>query len=113
MVTLNLIKEIVAKAGSKAELIVKLRELSGKVFQFKLEGEVPFYVVIKDDGTLFLHEGEYGTPTATLLARDDIMAAIIQGRMSGVQAFFRGLLKIQGDVMAIRKFADIMRSTRE
>lgn len=113
MATLNLMKEIVSKASSRPNIVAKLKELSGKVFQFKLEGEAPFYVVVKDDGTLDLYEGEHGSPTATLLARDEVMEAIIQGRMSGVQAFFRGLLKIQGDIMAVRKFADIMRSVRE
>lgn len=113
IVSLSLVKEVINKANTKPEVVSKLKSLSGSVFQLRLEGERPFYIEVRTDGTLALFEGEHESPTAVVSARDEVMAAIIQGRMSGYHAFFRGLLKIHGNVAAVQKFADIMRSAKE
>ncbi|MEM0044005.1 MAG: SCP2 sterol-binding domain-containing protein [Sulfolobales archaeon] len=111
MASLDLMREVVARVNSSPQIVAELKG-SPRVFQFKLEGEKPFYVEIKADGTMELHEGEHRNPTSTLMARDDVMADIIQGKRDGVQAFFQGLLKISGDVMAVQKLAGILSRAR-
>ncbi|MEZ0289877.1 MAG: SCP2 sterol-binding domain-containing protein [Sulfolobales archaeon] len=111
MVSFDLMRETVNRANANPQLVAELKG-SPRVFQFKLEGEKPFYVEIKPDGTLAINEGEHRSPTATLIARDDVMADIIQGRLDGVQAFFRGMLKISGDVMAVQRLSTILSRLR-
>ena len=112
MVSLDLMKNIVEQANKNLSLKNELKG-SPRIFQFKLEGEKPFYVAIKEDGSLELIEGEHSTPTATLSAKDEVMKDIIEGRLDGVQAFFRGQLKISGDVFAVQKLNTILSRLRK
>lgn len=112
MGSLALVREIINRANVNPRVVSRLKGFSG-IFQFKLEGEKPFYVEIKADGTMVLHEGKHENPTAIISARDDVMMNIIQGKMDGYQAFFSGLLRVYGDLTAVQKFVEIVRSVRE
>lgn len=111
MVSLDLMKRIVEQVNNNPGLVSELKG-SPRVFQFRLEGEKPFYIEIRQDGTMALYEGEHRSPTATLTARDEVMRDIIEGRLDGVQAFFRGQLKITGDVFAVQKLNTILSRLR-
>lgn len=76
------------------------------VFQYELEGDDHFYVVIKD-GSCTLGTGEHDEPSATLTMDDETFTGILSGETDGMQAFMAGSLQVGGDMMLATRLTDL------
>lgn len=101
-----------------AEMVNGSDELKGlfrgmsAVYQYRLSGEDPFYVEIRDDGSIAVSDGEHSSPTATIESSSEVMEKIIRGELDGVAAYFRGQLKIHGDLMSVQRLANVLSRVR-
>jgi len=70
------------------------------VFQFSISGPGggDWFVVVKDQ-TCTVQEGVHERPTTTLKMADTDFLALVEGKLSAMQAFSTGRLKIEGDLM--------------
>jgi putative sterol carrier protein len=70
------------------------------VFQFSISGPGggDWFVVVKDQ-TCTVQEGVHPSPTTTLKMADGDFLALVEGKLSAMQAFSTGRLKIEGDLM--------------
>ncbi|HEY77149.1 MAG TPA: short-chain dehydrogenase, partial [Thermoflexia bacterium] len=70
------------------------------VFQFSISGPGggDWFVVVKDQ-TCTVEEGVHPSPTTTLKMADGDFLALVEGKLSAMQAFSTGKLKIEGDLM--------------
>jgi putative sterol carrier protein len=100
-----------------AEIVNNDPKLKGQIrgpmyFQFEIEGEPPFYMEITSEGIVRIVEGKYGSPTAVLSAKDDVMVKIIKGELDPVRAYLRGELKIRGDILASQRISMLLSQLR-
>jgi NAD(P)-dependent dehydrogenase (short-subunit alcohol dehydrogenase family)/acyl dehydratase/putative sterol carrier protein len=70
------------------------------VFQFNISGGSggDWHCIIKD-GTCAVESGSYEKPTCTLKIADKDFLDMMSGKLSGMQAYTSGKLKIEGDIM--------------
>jgi len=70
------------------------------VFQFNVEGPGggDWYVTVKE-GTCTVVSGVFATPTCTLKLADADFLDLMSGKLSGMQAYMKGKLKVSGDLM--------------
>ncbi|MCI4434747.1 MAG: SCP2 sterol-binding domain-containing protein [Thermoplasmata archaeon] len=83
-----------------------------KVFQFKNDLGESYYLQFKDDGSAELIMGEHASPTVVLTAKEEDLAAIIDGSMDGTKAFFMGKLKIKGDPFLAQKLVNVVKKLK-
>jgi putative sterol carrier protein len=69
-----------------------------KVFQFKVSDGEPFYVEFKNDKATVV-KGEHQSPIATLIVKKEDLVKILRGELDANQAFFKGVLKISGNIL--------------
>ena len=69
-----------------------------KIFQFKVSDGEPFYIEFKDDRARVV-KGEHQSPIATLILKKDDLVKILRGELDANQAFFKGILKISGNIL--------------
>ena len=76
------------------------------VFQFDIEDDSPYYLVIKD-GTCELKEGKHDDPSVTLIMNTETLQGIVSGETDGMQAFMAGQLRAEGDMMLATKLGEL------
>jgi len=54
--------------------------------------------VVKD-GTCEVAEGVHGSPTTTILMKEEDFLALMEGKLNAMAAYTSGKLKIEGDLM--------------
>jgi putative sterol carrier protein len=69
-----------------------------KVFQFKVSDGEPFYIEFKNDKAAVV-KGEHQSPIATLIVKKEDLVKILHGELDANQAFFKGVLKISGNIL--------------
>jgi|YelNatPaOPRAMG01_1025707.scaffolds.fasta_scaffold16104_2 putative sterol carrier protein len=69
-----------------------------KVFQFKVSDGEPFYIEFKNDKAAVV-KGEHQSPIATLIVKKEDLVKILRGELDANQAFFKGVLKISGNIL--------------
>lgn len=82
-----------------------------KIFQFKVSDGEPFYIEFKNDKAIVV-KGEHQSPTATLILKKEDLVKILRGELDANQAFFKGILKISGNIMEtlnLKKVLDTLR----
>jgi len=70
------------------------------VFQFNIDGPGGgnWYVTVKD-GACEVVSGTSEKPTCTLMLAESNFANLMSGKLSGMQAYMTGKLKVSGDIM--------------
>ncbi len=110
MGSFDIISELVEKAKSSENVG---KELAGfnKKFQIKPSDASPFYVEIQD-GAINLNQGETDSPSATVMATDQMLVEIFTGKTDAVKAFMGGQLKVSGDIFSAQKLTSIVSKVR-
>ncbi|MFX1536688.1 MAG: SCP2 sterol-binding domain-containing protein [Promethearchaeota archaeon] len=83
-----------------------------KIAAYELEGEEPFYVEHKADGSCEFHEGKPEKASFTFIAPSDLWVKILKGEEDAQKAFFAKKYKITGDVMATMKLNTVLKKAR-
>lgn len=86
-----------AAKGVKATILF---ELSG-------DGGGTYHVTF-DDGTMKVAEGSAEAPTTTIKMPANEYIKMVNGQLSGMMAFARGLLKVSGNVVFAQKMQNII-----
>lgn len=76
------------------------------VFQFNIEDDDNYHLVIKD-GSCELVEGEHDDPSVTLIMNSETLQGIVSGETDGMQAFMAGQLRAEGDMMLATKLGEL------
>jgi len=97
------VKEIVATLSSRFNPAVAGNMQA--VFQFSIDNE-HYYMTISS-GSCTITEGEHDDPTVTLTMSIDTLQELVDGSISGMQAFMMGKLKTQGDMMLATKLGPL------
>ncbi|MGC8662954.1 MAG: SCP2 sterol-binding domain-containing protein [Thermoplasmata archaeon] len=111
MKSFDVLNEYVNKLNANSAVKSELKGTTS-VFQFKNDLGDSFYLSFKEDGSAVLSQGEHGSPTVVLTAKEEDLQAIIDGKLDGVQAFFSGKLKIKGDPFLAQKLVNIIKKLK-
>lgn len=78
------------------------------VCQFNISGESggSWYIVVKG-GACRVHEGQAEHPNVTLTMPVETWLGMVNKKVSGMQAFMTGKLKVNGDIMLAQKIPDL------
>ncbi|QHS22706.1 SCP2 sterol-binding domain-containing protein [Virgibacillus sp. MSP4-1] len=79
------------------------------VYQFDLEGEEPYQLVLRGDDS-YAKQGTDEEADCTLKMNTDDFKALSEGNLNGTQAFMSGRLKIKGNMGLALKLQDILSS---
>lgn len=83
-----------------------------KVFQLEPTNSSPYYVDLTADSVQIV-EGKHPTPTATIIADDQVLEDVFSGKMDGIKAFMTGKLKIKGDAFSVQKLSSAINKARK
>lgn len=104
----DILKESLEKNLDKIASVIKGWS---KTFQFKVTDGEPFYIEFKEDKALVV-KGEHQSPIATLIIKKEDLMRILRGELDANQAFFKGVLKITGNIIEtlnLKKVLDYLR----
>lgn len=107
----NVLKENLEKNLEKITPVIKGWS---KTFQFKVTDGEPFYIEFKEDKAAVV-KGEHPSPTATLIIRKEDLMKILRGELDANQAFFKGILKISGNIIEtlnLKKVLDVFKEIK-
>lgn len=84
------------------------------VIQYDITGEErgKYYIEVKDQ-KCSLHEGEAEDPSLAITVSKDDWIAIIEGRLSGQEAFMTGRMKVEGNMNDLFRMATAFRTNGE
>ncbi|MFD2190024.1 SCP2 sterol-binding domain-containing protein [Pistricoccus aurantiacus] len=82
-----------------------------EVFQFHFS-DIPDHFLVIQDGTLEIGEGEHDEPSVSLSMSLDTLRDIMNGEISGMNAFMSGRLKATGNLMLAPKLGQLFPSKR-
>lgn len=115
----RLIKEVFTKMSSIQEVIQRIdsalkeeperaQEITA-VYQFNLSGEEEgtYQMVLRPDNA-YAEEGEKESPDCTLSMDSEDFKEMVEGDLSGTQAFMSGKLKIDGDMGLAIRLQDVL-----
>lgn len=80
-----------------------------KTAAYELDGEEPFYIEHKADGSAEFHEGKPEKASFTIKGPGEVWAQIASGEKDAQKAFFAKEYKIEGDVMGTMKLLPVIK----
>ncbi len=69
------------------------------VFQFQVDGELAHLEIANQQCQL--HSGQHANPSVTLTLSSDTLKALLNGEISGFQAFLSGQLQFSGNIQLL------------
>lgn len=101
----------VAKENKKIQEMIKrwVRTYVGKIMAYKADGE-EFYVVVTDDGSVRLEDGEYPSPDLYLMGDAKTIWDVAMGKQSGSRLAREGKIGLWGNWHEYRGFREILRA---
>lgn len=79
------------------------------IFQFNISDDDDYYMIVQD-GSLDIQQGEHDNPSVTLATDRATLKGVMNGEISGMQAFMSGKLKASGNLMLATKLGDLFPS---
>ncbi len=82
------------------------------VFQFIPTDQGEYYISIAS-GKINLLDGKDEKPTATITAKDEVLADLFAGKIDPVMSYMTGKIKISGDLMSATKITGLVKKLRK
>lgn len=111
MVSKDVLNEMLEKYKNDPDV---KKEITGmkNVYQFSPNDANPYYLSITD-GAINLLDGNHENPTATVTAKDEVLADLFGGKIDPIMSYMTGKLKISGDLMSATKMTGLVKKLRK
>ncbi len=111
MVSKDVLNEMLEKYKNDPDV---KKEVAGmkNVYQFAPSDGNPYYLSIMD-GEIKLVDGNKESPTATVTAKDEVLADLFSGKIDPIMSYMTGKLKISGDLMSATKMTGLVKKLRK